>query len=174
MTRLVWTTSIIALGLLLLTSTTPAAAQDPSAKIKAASGIFLAPPDPSVTQTAIVNALLDLLDVTVSLTRESQHAQDIKHRIDVAKDLMVKTSMFNEKARQYLSFAYRMTSGGKKFEKPKELDEFVTAQELEEKSRKYCATLVNGALAAVERGDKGEAARLLLELVLAIVTPVGG
>ena len=174
MTRLVCTGCVVAFALLFLTSTTPAAAQDLSAKIKAASGIFLAPPDPSVTQVAVVNALLELLDVTASLTRESQYAQDIKYRIDVAKDLMLKTSMFNEKARQYLSFAHRMTSGGKKYEKPKELEDFVTPEELAEKTRKYCATLVNGALAAVERGDKGDAARLLLELVLAIVTPVAG
>jgi hypothetical protein len=45
---------------------------------------------------------------------------------------------------------------------------------MQEKSRKYCATLVNGALAALERGQKGEAARLLLEFVLAIITPVSG
>jgi hypothetical protein len=67
-----------------------------------------------------------------------------------------------------------MTSGGKKYEKPKELQEFVTPKELEEKTRKYCITLVNGALAALERGQTNEAARFLLELVLAIVTPVSG
>jgi hypothetical protein len=144
------------------------------ARIKAASNLFLGPPDPSVTQAAIVKAMVELLDVTVSLTRDSPYAQDIKYRIDVAKDLILKTSMFNEKARQYLSFAHRMTSGGKKYEKPKELDEFVTPQEMQEKSRKYCASLVNGALAALELGHNGEAATLLLEFVLAIITPVSG
>ncbi len=73
-----------------------------------------------------------------------------------------------------MSFAHRMTSGGNKYEKPKELDEFVTPQEMQEKSRKYCATLVNGALAALDRGQNGEAATLLLEFVLAIITPVSG
>jgi hypothetical protein len=174
MRRLVRTSSVAALVLLVLMSATAAASQDPQVKIKTASGLLLSPPNPAVTQAAIVSAMLDLLDVTVFLTRESQYAQDIKYRIDVAKDLMLKTSMFNEKARQYLSFAHRMTSGGKKYEKPKDLDEFVTPEEMQEKSRKYCATLVNGALAALERGQKGEAARLLLELVLAIVTPVSG
>jgi hypothetical protein len=46
--------------------------------------------------------MLELLDVTVSLT----------------KDLIPKTSMFNAKARRYLSFAQSMTSGGKKYERP--------------------------------------------------------
>ena len=174
MTRLVRTASVVALALLVLTPTAAAAAQDPEARIKTASALLLSPPNPSVTQAAIVNAMVELLDVTVSLTQGAQYGQDIKYRIDAAKDLILKTSMFNEKARQYLSFAHRMTLGGKKYEKPKELDEFVTPEEMQQKSRKYCATLVNGALAALERGQKGEAARLLLELVLAIVTPVSG
>lgn len=174
MTRFVCTASVVGLVLLVLTFTTPSAAQDAQAKIKTASGLFLGPPNPSVTQAAIVNAMLELLDVAASLTRESQYGQQIKYHIDVAKDLLLKTSLFNEKARQYLSFAHRMMTGGKKYEKPERLDEFVTPEELREKSRKYCATLVNGALAALERGHKGEAATLLLELVLAIVTPVSG
>lgn len=162
------------LVLLLAAPALAAGAQDPpqAERIRAASALLLSPPSPSVTQAAIVNAMVDLLDVTVSLTRESQYGQGIKERIDVAKDLMQKTSMFNEKARQYLSFAYRMTSGGKRWERPKDLDEFVTPEELQQKSRKYCATLSNGAQAALERGQNGEAARLLLELVLAIITPV--
>ncbi len=118
--------------------------------------------------------MVELLDAAVSLTRESQYGQEIKYHIDVAKELFLKTSLFNEKARQYLSFAHRMMTGGKKYEKPEGLDEFVTPEELQEKSRKYCATLVNGALAALERGHEVEAATLLLELVLAIVTPASG
>jgi hypothetical protein len=173
MTRLVRAASVAALVLLVLMSAT-AAAQDSRARIKAASSVFLSPPDPGVTQAAMVSAMVELLDVTVSLTRESQYAQDIKSRIDVAKDLFLKTSLFNDKARQYLSFAHRMTSGGRKYEKPKDLDEFVTPQEMQEKSRKYCATLVSGALAALERGQNSEAATLLLEFVLAIITPVSG
>lgn len=130
MTRLVCTASVVALVLLVLTSTTPSAAQDAPAKIKAASGLLLGPPNPSVTQAAIVNATLELLDVAASLTRESQYGQRIKYHIDVAKDLFLKTSPFNEKARQYLSFAHRMMSGGKEYERPTGLDEFVTPEEL--------------------------------------------
>jgi hypothetical protein len=106
--------------------------------------------------------------------RSGARTEDIRYRIDVARDLIQKTLLFNDMARQYLSFAHRMTSGGKKYERPKDLEQFVTPKELEEKTRSYCASLVNGALGAVERGQREQAARLLLELVMAIVTPVAG
>lgn len=63
-----------------------------------------------------MNAMLDLLDIAASLTRESHYGQQIQHHFDVAKELFLKTSLFTEKARQYLSFAHRMMTGGKKYE----------------------------------------------------------
>ena len=160
--------------LLVLVSAAPVAAQDAAAKIKAASAVLLGPPDATVTQADVVKALVELMDVAVFISGESPYTQEIHERINVARDLMMKTSIFNDKARQYVSFAHRMLSGGKKYEKPKELEEFVTPQELQEKSRKYGASLADGALAELGRGRKLEAARLLLELVLAVVTPVSG
>jgi predicted GNAT family N-acyltransferase len=94
--------------------------------------------------------------------------------MDVAKDLFQKESMFNEKARQYLLLAYRQMTNGKKYESPKELDEFITPAEHQEKGRKYGQKLVESALAEIDAGKPGEAARLLLELVLMIVTPISG
>jgi hypothetical protein len=174
MRRLTDTTPVVVFVLLVLMSAAPVAAQDAQARIKAASAVLLGPPDPAVTQADVVKALVELMDVAVFISGESPYTQDIHERINVARDLMMKTSIFNDKARQYVSFAHRMLSGGKKYEKPKELEEFVTPQELQEKSRKYGASLADGALAELGRGRKLEAARLLLELVLAVVTPVSG
>jgi hypothetical protein len=147
--------------------------EDTKARIKEATGIFLGPADPSVTSPRILKSILDLLDVAADLTPESQYKADILYRIDVAKDLFQK-EMFNEKARQYLSLAYRQMTNGKKYEKPKELDEFVTPAEAQEKAQKYGQKLVESALAEIDAGNQGEAARLLLELVLMIVTPISG
>jgi hypothetical protein len=148
--------------------------QDAKARIKEASGIFLGSADASVTKEKILSALLELLDVTASMTHESQYNAEIKNRIDVAKDLFQKESIFNEKARQYLSLAFRMLTDGKKYEKPKELDEFVTPAEAQEKARKYAIELVDKALACLDDGNELETAGLLLELVLMIVTPISG
>ena len=147
---------------------------DTKARIKEASSILLSSADPSITKARILSALIELLDVTASLTQESQYNTEIKYRIDVAKDLLQKESIFDDKARQYLSFAYRMLANGKKYEKPKELEEFVTPGEAQEKARKLANELVDKALASLEEGHELETAKLLLELVLMIVTPISG
>lgn len=148
--------------------------QNTKARIKEASSVFLNSADPSITKARILSALVELLDVAASLTHESQYDTEIKYRIDVAKDLFQKESIFDDKARQYLSFAYRMLTNGKKYERPKELDEFVTPGEAQEKARKYASELVDEALASLEDGNELETAKLLLELVLMIVTPISG
>ena len=148
--------------------------QDPKEEIKDASRIFFGPADPSVTSAKIREALLRLMDIAVTLSQESKYGPDIKNRVDIAKDLFEKDSIFNDKGRQYLSFAYRMMTEGKKYEKPQDLDEFVTPAEAQEKARKYGQRLVDDALAALDQGKRGEAAKRILELVLMIVTPVSG
>lgn len=150
------------------------APEDTKARIIEASQTFLGPTDPSITQEKIVNALNELLDIAASINPEFEHKDEIKYRIDVAKDLLKNSSIFNDKALQYLSFAYRMMTDGKKYEKPEELDEFVTPAEAEEKARKYAKKLIDEALVHLEDGNVGETAKLLLELVLMIVTPISG
>ncbi len=149
-------------------------AQDPQARIKEASSILVGPANPGITQAKILNALLNLLDITVSYTDGTQYGTEIKNSIDIAKDLLQRDSIFNDKARQYLSFAYRMMTNGKKYETPKELEVFVTPAEAQEKAQKYAKKLMDGALAALAKGNKGETAKLLLEMVLMVVNPVSG
>jgi len=174
MKKRIWGLLIAAALLFTLPSEIMIGSQDPKARIKEASSVFLQAADQSITKAKILNALLELLDISVSLTRESQYGAEIKYRIDVAKDLLQKDSIFNDKARQYLSFAYRMMTNGKKFEKPKGLEEFVTPAEAQEKAQKYAKKLVDEALTCLDEGNKGVTAKLLLELVLMIVTPVSG
>jgi hypothetical protein len=168
----IFSISLCLLFVFLSGATTPS--EDTKAKIKEASSTFLSAADPSVTSARILKSILKLLDIAAALTPESQYKTDIQYRIDVAKDLFQKESIFNEKARQYLSLAYRQMTNGKKYERPKELDEFVTPAEAQEKSQKYAQKLVEAALGHVDEGKPGEAARLLLELVLMIVTPISG
>jgi len=164
--------SLVLFSVLLQTSIPQS--DDAKARIKEASRIFLSPPDSALTSVRVLKSILELLDITAALTPESQYKADILHRIDVAKDLFLKESMFNEKGRQYLSLAYRQMTNGKKYEKPKELDEFVTPAEAQEKAQKYGQKMVEAALAEIDAGKPGEAARFILELVLMIVTPMSG
>ncbi len=152
----------------------PAAQEGAKDRIEKAAAIFVGPPDPSITKEKILSALFELLDISASLTPDNEYKEDIVYRIGVAKDLIKDDSLFNDKARQYLSFAYRMMTNGKKFEPPKELDEFVTPAEHQEKALKYIKGMIAAALESLDAGDNQETARLLLEMVLMTVTPVRG
>jgi hypothetical protein len=47
-------------------------------------------------------------------------------------------------------------------------------EEAQAKSRAYCSALASNALAAIDRQRPREAATLLLQLVLAVITPMSG
>ena len=130
--------------------------------------------DPGTGRGEMIDSLLELLDIAASITTASQYKDQIQYRINIAKDLLRRDSLFNPKARQYLSFAYRMMTDGRKYQKPEELDEFVTPAEAMEKSRRYSRKLIEEAISSLEDGRQGETARLLMELVLGVVTPVAG
>jgi len=130
--------------------------------------------DPLVSKEKLVNSLVEFLDIALILTASSEYSNEIEHHIDVAKNLFRNSSLFNDKARQYLSLAYRMVTGGIKYQKPPQLDEFVTPDEAQKKAFKYANKLVEDALSSVKRGNDGDAARLILELVLLVVTPISG
>ena len=147
--------------------------KDTKAKILEACEVFFNP-NASPTQDNIVDSLSQLLDIAASITTAYEYKDKIKYRIDVAKKLFKEDSLFNEKARQYLSFAYRMMTNGQKYQKPEELDVFVTPDEAQEKAMKYAKKLVEKALSELEKGNPGETAKLLLELVFMIVTPISG
>ena len=70
-------------------------------------------PGPTVTMEDMLNSLFQFLDIAGSITTATEYKKDINYRIEVAKELFEEDSIFNEKARQYLSFAYRMMTNGK-------------------------------------------------------------
>ncbi len=143
-------------------------------RILKAAAPLVGPPDPGMNQAMVVARLAELLDLAVELTPEGQYKPEIKHRIGVAKELITTTSIFNEKARQYLSLAHRLMTGGRKFEPPKELDEFVTIAEFQAKTQKYMKGLVDKSVQELEAGRPGETARILVEVVLMVMTPIKG
>lgn len=145
--------------------------QDPKARIIEASDALFGT---SQTKGTLVGSLVQLLDVVITLTSDSQYKEEIARHVEIAKDLIKNTSLFNDKARQYLSFAYRMVTDGQKYQKPEELDEFVTPAEAQEKALEYAKKLIAKSLSELESGHKQKAAKPLLELVLMVITPVSG
>lgn len=164
--QILFTATIYALVLGSLTG-----AEDIESRIsKAADKLF----GPTTSKEQMVDSLIEFLDITITLTRSSKYSEEIKHHIDVAKDLFANSSIFNDKAHQYVALAYRMVTEGVKYQEPSELDEFITPAEAREKASKYAKRLIDDARASVNKGDEGSAAKLILELVLLVITPISG
>ena len=150
------------------------AQDDVRTRIVSATSTLMGRQDSPPTMEAIVGAILELLDVSGAVTPDNQYKAEIQDRIAVAKDRIRDLSIFDDKARQYLSFAYRMMTDGRKYEMPEELDQFVTPAELQEKTLQYMERQVTQSLQALEGGNRRETARLLLEIVLMTITPHPG
>ena len=112
----------------------PFVQDDVKNQIASATNTLMGRQDGPPTMEEIVGALLELLDLSAAVTPDNEYKAEIQYRIDVAKDRIKDNSLFDDKARQYLCFAYRMMTEGRKYEMPKELDEFVTPAELQQKT----------------------------------------
>ena len=152
----------------------PLVQDDVKSRIISATNTLAGRQDSPPTMETIVGAVLELLDLSAAVTPDNQYKVEIQSRIVVAKDRIKDLSLFDDKARQYLSFAYRMMTDGRKYEMPKELDEFVTPAELQEKTLRYVERLVTQSLQALEAGNRQDTARFLLEIVLMTITPHPG
>lgn len=150
---------------------TPFGVEDLDARITKASKTMFGL---ATSKEQMVDSLIEFLDITLALTSSSKYREEIKHHLDVAKDLFKNSSIFNDKAHQYVSLAYRMVTEGVKYQKPAELDEFITPSEAREKAMKYAKKLIDDARASVKKGDENDAAKLILELVLLVITPISG
>jgi hypothetical protein len=138
--------------------------------VEASNTLFNAP----ASQEILVDSLIELLDVAVALMSGSPYKEEIIHHVDIAKDLIKNDSLFNEKARQYISLAYRMVTNGEKYQRPEELDKFVTPSEAQQKAMKYSKSLIQKSLSELDAGHEERAAKPLLELVLMVITPISG
>lgn len=162
----------VLLTILLISSSRASIRQQDSKNriIEATDALFGSPG----TKDTLINSLSEFLDVVVELTSSSQYTEEITNHIEVAKDLIKNTSLFNDKARQYLSLAYRMITNGQKYQRPDELDEFVTPAEAQQKAISYTKNLIEKSLFELESGNTENAAKYLLEVVILVVTPVSG
>jgi len=116
----------------------------------------------------------DLMDLAAAITPENQYKAEIQSRLAVARDRLRDYDLFDAKARQYTSFAYRMMTNGRRYEIPAELSQFVTPAELQEKTLRHMDSLVTQGLRSFDAGNRQDAARILLEIVLLTMTPSPG
>lgn len=128
----------------------------------------------AASQPEIVQALTQLIDCAAVLSESSKYADEIKTQLGIAKNEFSQKSLFSDKGRQKLAFAFRMLTDGQKYKPPKELDEFVTPQQATEIAKQYIEKLVEQTFKDYRAGNQLQAAQNLVELVLMIVTPISG
>ena len=171
MTKKIWILTVLLTILLISTSLASISRKEPKNRIiEATDALFSS----TGTKDTLINSIGEYLDVVVELTSSSQYTEEITHHVEVAKDLIINTSLFNDKARQYLSLAYRMITNGQKYQRPDELDEFVTPAEAQQKAVSYAKNLIEKSLVELESDATENAAKYLLEMVILVVTPVSG
>ena len=144
---------------------------DLESQIKEATRLLLGN---AASQEELVQALAQLIDCASILSAESKYAAEIKIQLDIAKTEITQKSLFSDKGRQKLAFAYRMFTEGKQYQPPEELNDFVTPQQATEKAKNYIEKLVNNTLKDYKAGNHLQVAQNLVELVLMIVTPIQG
>jgi hypothetical protein len=163
---------ILALLLIFLSHVeAPAAPGDVGKKIEQAARVLLGD---SASREEIVQALIQIIDCAAALSEESRYTEEIRTQLGIAKNEFSQKSLFSDKGRQKLAFAYRMLTNGQKYQTPRELDDFVTPDQAMEKARIYAGKLVKRALEDYKAGNHPQSAKKLVELALMIVTPMSG
>ena len=163
------TTALIGLVFLLVAGTVPARSQeDPEALINRARSVIQ---EPHFSRDAITNSLSDALGAALLILPETDYSADFKSRIETVRKMFDDEVLFSDKGRQYLGLAYRMVSGGETWQIPEELKTPDYKKGIE-RSVKICRDLLDSALAEHQAGRGEKAARLLLEYVILVVTPI--
>lgn len=167
--------AMVLAGLMLAGVSATAVAQDDmrSRLVKATNTLMGRGPTPPDLGT-FIGTVQELMDLAASITPENQYKAEIQRLLAVARDRLRDNTLFDAKARQYVSFAYRMMTNGRRYEIPRDLSRFVTPAELQDKTMRHMDRLIAQSLRSLDSGDRPDAARILLELVLLTMTPSPG
>ncbi|MBM3295689.1 MAG: hypothetical protein FJY82_14390 [Candidatus Aminicenantes bacterium] len=116
-------------------------------------------------------ALVAALDASLLILPETDYAEEFRARIGTVREMFKDETLFSDKGRQYLGFAYRMVSGGQPWRVPEELKTLEPNKGIE-KSKEICARLIDEALAEWKAGRNEQAVSRLIDFVLLVVTPI--
>lgn len=164
------TIALIVLGLLVSTAPVlPGSEKDAASMVSHAFSVIM---DPSASRGIIKTALVEILDASLLILPKTDYSEEYRFRIEVAKKQFYEKSIFNDKGHQYLSFAYRLVTGGKKWQFPEELAAPYREKDIMEQAKKVAQRLIDSALAERKAGRNEQSVRYLLEFVLMVIMPV--
>ena len=161
---------IVLLGLTILTAAGPAlraTATDPETIINHTKQIVMTPDPP---EHGLVQALADILGVSLTILPPMDHAAEFKSRIEAAQKAFSEGTLFSDKAYQGLGEAYKLAAGGKAWQIPEELK--APGHGSIDQARDICVKLLDSALVEYKAGRDIEAVRDLLGFAILVVTPI--
>jgi len=144
--------------------------EKPEDMINRARAIIMTPPMPSAE--VVTKSLVEILDASVLILPQTGYSEEYRSRIEGAKKTIVETSLFSDKAHQYLGLAYKLVTGGKAWKIPDELTSAYREADIMAQALKICQKLIDSALAERKAGRDEQAVRYLLEFVLMVITPI--
>ncbi len=162
--------SLLVLGLVLAgTSVLAGQENTPEALIGRARAAVLTPEG---SRDAILEALIEVLDVSLMILPDRDYAGEFRSRIEWVRGSYREGVLFSDKARQYLGLSYKLVSGGNAWQIPAELKAPGPTTRGIERATEICVKLLDSALAERKAGRNEEAVRHLLEFVLLVITPI--
>lgn len=127
---------------------------------------------PDFSREEVTQALGEALDATLMILPASDHAAEVRSRIETVRKMFADGALLEDKIRQYLGLAYKMISGGQSWEIPAELKSAYREADIAAQAKKICGALLDSSLAEHKAGRNEEAARDLISFVIFVVTPV--
>lgn len=127
---------------------------------------------PHFSREEVTQALGEALDASLMILPASDHAAEVRSRIETVRKMFADGALFEDKIRQYLGLAYKTVAGGKAWEIPAELKSAYREADIMAQTKKICGALLDSSLAEHTAGRDEGAVRDLLSFVIFVVTPV--
>jgi hypothetical protein len=127
---------------------------------------------PHFSRDEIIQALIGVLDASLLVLPETSYAAEFKSRVGTVRTMFAQGVIFEDKARQYLGFAYKLAAEGQAWAVPEELKSAYREAEIMDGAKKICVALLDGAMDDLKAGRRERAVRNLISYVIFVITPV--
>ena len=145
--------------------------EKPEDMVNRAYAVIMTPPMPS--SEVVAKSLVEILDASVLILPKTDYAEEYRSRINGAKETIAASSLFSDKAYQYIGLAYKLVTGGAAWKLPEEMTSAYRESDIMTQAKKAGKRLIDAALAERKAGRNEQSVRYLLEFVLMVITPVG-
>jgi hypothetical protein len=127
---------------------------------------------PHFSREEVTQALGEALDASLMILPASDHAAEVRSRVETVQKMLTDGALLEDKIRQYLGLAYMMVAGGKAWEIPEGLKSAYREADIMAQAKRICGALLDSSLAEHKAGRDEGAVRDILSFVIFVVTPV--